>query len=222
MLKTLPKQEILKYANRTCEHGHPFISHPNCLEKILGYKEKVGFLDIETSNFSASFGVVLTWCIKEQGGEIIEGHLQGDDYEDKSGYYDKRILKDCVTAINQFDRIVVYWGKNQRFDVPFLRTRAAMAGVIFPIYQETLVFDLYDIVRAKFRFGRNSLKAACSALGIDSKETDISPQMWVDATIGRSVEAMGYILQHNKEDVISTEKLWERINQFSSIPNTSI
>ena len=222
MLRKMNKQQILKFANQTCTHGHPYLSHPNCLAEQLGYKERIGFLDIETSNFSASFGVVLTWCIKEHGGEILEGYLHDEDFCDPTGYYDKRILQDCVKAVNSFDRIVVYWGKNQRFDVPFLRTRAAMSGVIFPIYQETLVFDLYDIVRNKFRFGRNSLRAACTALGIESKETDISPQMWVDATIGRSKEAISYILQHNREDVISTEKLWDRVNQFANIPDTSI
>lgn len=222
ILRNLTKGEILKYSNQTCEHGHPLLSHPNCLAKKINYTEEIGFLDIETSNFTATFGVVTTWCIKRRGGEILEGHMMGNDFEDKSGYYDKRILQDCVKAIQEFDRIVVYWGKDRRFDIPFLRTRAAMMGIVFPIYQETLIFDLYDIVKNKFRFGRNSLHAACSSLGIESKETDISPDMWVKATIGRDVQSMEYILQHNREDVISTEKLWDRINQFSNIPKTSI
>jgi len=222
ILKTLTKGEILKYANKTCVHGHPLLSHPNCLAKEIKFTENVGFLDIETSNFTATFGVVTTWCIKRYGGEILEGHLQGEDFENKFGFYDRRILQDCINAIQEFDRIVVYWGKDRRFDIPFLRTRAAIMGLVFPIWQENLVFDLYDIVKNKFRFGRNSLASACMALGISAKETDISPDMWVKATIGRDEQAMSWILQHNREDVISTEALWDRISQFSNIPKTSI
>lgn len=222
ILRRMTKGEILKYSNRMCVHRQPYLSHPNCLAQILHFEERIGFLDIETSNFTAPFGIILTWCIKKKNGEILEGCLQGDDFKEKSGYYDKRILQECIEAIKQFDRIVVYWGKDRRFDIPFLRTRAAMMGLVFPIYQETLVFDMYDIVRNKFRFGRNSLRSACSSLGIDSKETDINPKMWLDATVGRNKKAIGYILQHNREDVISTEKLWDRLNQFSNIPNTSI
>jgi uncharacterized protein YprB with RNaseH-like and TPR domain len=222
ILKKLTKQEILKYSNKTCEHGHPLLSHPNCLAKRIGSEEQIGILDIETSNFNATFGVVVTWCIKRKGGEILEAHLEGDDFEDKQGFYDKRILQECVEAMQEFDRIVVYWGKDRRFDIPFLRTRAAMMGVRFPIYQENLVFDMYDVVKNKFRFGRNSLASACKALKIEAKETDISPDMWVKATIGRDTQSMNYILQHNREDVVSTEKLWDELTRYTNIPNTSI
>lgn len=222
MLKPLTKQEILRYSNTICKHNHPLLVHPKCLEKAIGYKEKVGFLDIETSNFSASFGVVITWCIKENGGEIIEGFLSKEDFKKKSGEYDKRVIQECVDAMEKFDRLVVYWGRDNRFDIPFLRTRAVSVGVNFPLYHERIVNDLYDIVKAKFKFGRNSLAAACTQLGIESKETPITPKVWMDATIGRKTDAINTILQHNREDVISTEKLWHRIRSFANAPKTSI
>jgi uncharacterized protein YprB with RNaseH-like and TPR domain len=222
LLKGMTKQEILKYSQQMCKHRHSYLEHAECLEKVLNHKERVGFLDIETSNFSASFGVVVTWCLKEQGGEIYEGYLTDKDFKDKNGWYDKRILNDCVETIKDFDRIVVYWGKDRRFDIPFLRTRAVTMGIEFPLYQENLVNDAYDIVKNKFKFGRNSLAAACTQLGIESKETQMSPEMWVRATIGRDKKAISWILQHNREDVISTEKLWNRISNFANTPKTSI
>jgi uncharacterized protein YprB with RNaseH-like and TPR domain len=33
---------------------------------------------------------------------------------------------------------------------------------------------------------------------------------------------MNYILQHNREDVVSTEKLWDELTRYTNIPNTSI
>lgn len=222
MLKPLTKQEILRLSRTMCEHGHPLLVHPSCLERQLGYQEKVGYLDIETSNFSASFGVVITWCIKEDGGQIYEGYLQEEDFQSPDGQYDKRILKECVEAMLKFDKLVVYWGKDRRFDIPFLRTRAVSMGLDFPLYQERLVNDLYDIVKNKFKFGRNSLFAACSQFGIGSKDTPISPQVWMDATVGRKPDAIQTILQHNREDVESTEQLWHRISSFANTPKTSI
>lgn len=223
ILKPLTKQDILRLSRTMCEHGHPVLSHTACLEKTLGYQEKVGYLDIETSNFSASFGVVITWCIKEDGGEIYEGHLQTEDFENsEAGQYDKRIIQSCVDSMGQFDRLVVYWGKDRRFDIPFLRTRAVSMNVDFPLYQERVVSDAYDLVKNKFKFGRNSLAAACTQFGIESKETPISPQVWMDATLGRSTKAIQTILQHNKEDVISTEALWRKVHNYSSDARTSI
>lgn len=223
MLKPLTKQEILRLSRTSCEHGHPLLSHPSCLERHIGYKEKIGFLDIETSNLNASFGVVVTWCIKENGGNILEGYLMEDDFEEKEcGQYDKRIIQECVDAMLQFDKLVVYWGKDRRFDIPFLRTRATTMGLYFPLYQERLVNDLYDIVRNKFLFGRNSLYSACSMLGIASKETQLSPTTWMDATIGRKKDAIQTILHHNREDVVSTELLWNKISSFANTPKTSI
>lgn len=222
ILKPLTKQEILRLSRTICEHGHPLLVHPNCLERTLGYQEKVGYLDIETSNFSASFGVVITWCIKENGGKIYEGYLQDEDFNNLDGQYDKRILKECVDAMLLFDRLVVYWGKDRRFDIPFLRTRAVSMGLDFPLYQERVVNDLYDIVKNKFKFGRNSLAAACTQMGINSKDTPISPQTWMDATVGRRADAIQTILQHNREDVVSTEQLWNKIHLYSTEPKTSI
>lgn len=222
ILKTLTKQEILKFSRVMCSHRQPLLSHPNCLEQYIGYKPKVGFLDIETSNFSASFGVVVTWSIKEENGKIYDGFLRDEDFDVGKGNYDKRILAECVDAMMMFDRLVVYWGKDRRFDIPFLRTRAVSMGVGFPLYQENIVTDLYDVVKNKFKFGRNSLYAACSQLGIASKDTPLTPQTWMDATIGRDKKAMKLILAHNHEDVISTEALWHRINSFANLTKTSI
>lgn len=222
ILKGMTKQEILKYAKQTCPHGHSYLEHSSCLEKVIGHVERTGFLDIETSNFSASFGIVVTWCIKEKGGEIFEGYLEDKDFKDPNGYYDKRIMKLCAETMKTFDRLVVYWGRDRRFDIPFLRTRAVGMGIEFPLYQENIVNDAYDIVKNKFKFGRNSLHAACTHLGIESKDTPMSPDMWIKAVAGRDKESIQYILQHCREDVISTEKLWDRISNFANTPKTSI
>lgn len=223
LLKPLTKQQILKYANILCEHGHSLISHTACLEKELNWHERIGFLDIETSGLNANYGLVMTYCIlSNDSDKMLEGWLTDKDFQRKDLNYDKRLIENCVADMAQFDRLIVYWGKDRRHDIPFLRTRALTMDVNFPIYHEQIVNDLYDVVKNKMRLGRNGLQSACTALGIESKTHPISPKVWLSATIGRNKAAMKYILEHNREDVFSTRELWRRLNQFSTNPKTSI
>lgn len=223
MLKGMTKQEILKYANQTCEHGHSYLEHAGCLAKIIGHEERIGFIDIETSSLNANYGMVISYAIKVGGEDIIyKNWLQEEDFQNKDGHYDKRLIESCVLDMEEFDRLIVYWGKDRRHDIPFLRTRALMMGVKFPFYHENIVNDLYDIVRNKLRLGRNGLQSACTAFGIESKEHPLTPDVWMKAIVGHDAEAIQYILQHNIEDVISTELLWDKMNAFGSNPKTSI
>lgn len=206
-----------------CVHGHPLLSHPNCLEASIKYTERIGFLDIETSNLNANYGMVISYCISSSDNEeILEGWLTEEDFQDKTGHYDKRILQKCIKDMEEFDRLVVYWGKDRRHDIPFLRTRALMMGLNFPFYHEQIVNDLYDLVKNKLRLGRNGLQSACTAFGIESKEHPITPEIWMRAIVGHDEDAIQYIVSHNREDVISTKALWNRMNVFGSNPKTSI
>ena len=50
-------------------------------------REVIGFLDIEASNLSATFGYVFSYCIKRLDGDIIERVLSPDEI--KNGQFDK-------------------------------------------------------------------------------------------------------------------------------------
>ena len=54
---------------------------------------------------------------------------------------------------------------------------------------------------------------ACRFFGIPSKATPLNPDIWQDALCGEK-KAIDYILQHNKEDVISLEKLWKKVIDY--------
>lgn len=97
-----------------------------------------------------------------------------------------------------------------------------MMGLRFPLYHEQIVNDLYDVVKGKFRFERNSMARACEAFGVASKAHPIDFRTWKKALVGHSPESIAYIYEHNKEDVISTEGLYRAIKDFGSNPKTSI
>ena len=218
-LANLKKEEIIKRHYWRCVHGHTGLEHPKCYEQAHGVREKIGFLDIEASNTEATFGLVLTYCIKEENGKIYYGKITPEEI--KNGTYDRNLLKKCIKDMKRFDRLVYYWGGDNRFDIPFLRSRAVLYNLDFPLYKEIKGLDLYTYIKKKFRFHRNRLETACEFFGIPAKAHPIKFDVWVKA-LGGNQKALNYILTHNKEDVISLEKLYHKVLPYINIPNTSI
>jgi len=169
-------------------------------------EDRIGYLDIEASNLKANFGICFSWCIKEQGVDNIE-HAVVTKEEMRDGTLDKRVVQECIDALEKYTVIYTYYGTG--FDVPFLRTRALMHGLTFPPASEILHRDMYYQVRRLMKINRNSLDVACGVLGIEGK-THINWKYWVLAMTGDE-ESLNYIFEHNKFDVVILEKLHERL-----------
>lgn len=221
-MNRLKKDEMLWLYNHRCRHGARYTEHPNCFSTEKPNSpiyEKVGILDIEASNLKATFGIVLTYCIKELNGPIISRAIEPSDIRNE--IYDKNLMKKLIDDIRKFDKIVVYFGGDRRFDIPFLRSRCLFHQLDFPLYKELKVFDLYTTVRNKFCLHSNRLAVVCDYLGIASKDHPIKYDVWLGALSGKK-KHLDYILTHNKEDVISTEELYKRIVNYSNNNGTSI
>lgn len=213
----MKKSEIIWLSRNKCRHGHDYLSHYNCYIEENPDMARVGFLDIETSNFKANFGIMLTWCIKQKDGSILEDAITEKDL--KSGNFDKRIVKSLVDAIQNFDMLVTYYGTG--FDLPFIRSRAVHLGIPFPGYGEIIHKDLYYIIKSKFKLTRNSLVVACNFLLNDSNKTQLSYKHWINALRGEK-ESIEYILEHNRMDVVDTERLYNAVVEFNRPASTSM
>jgi len=130
-------------------------------------------------------------------------------------------MKQLCKDIRKFDRLIVYWGKDRRHDIPFLRARALTYNLDFPSYKEIIVNDVYDIIKNKLRLSRNRMQNACEHLGINAKTHPLKPKIWQRARAG-CPKSLKYILAHNIEDVVSLEALWKKVKPFTRQPNTSI
>ena len=109
-LATLRKGELIWMATHRCQHRHLYIEHPSCYEREIleQSREKIGFLDIETFNLEANFGIMLSYCIKISGkDEIIERLITTKEL--RSQEMDKPVVSQCVRDIQQFDRIVGHY-----------------------------------------------------------------------------------------------------------------
>ena len=222
-----------------CKCGHTYMEHPACFHHDYAdgkipdcpVTEKIGFLDIENSNLSAPFGYVISWAIMDMQSEEVFGDVitpEEIQRESKSNLddivaIDKRILKSFSECADKFDKLIVYWGKNRRHDIPFLRHRCLRLDIPFPLYGTTFCVDLFDWVRnmLKMGWGRNSLFAVCNEFGIEAKGTKCPAFYWVKAGTGNQ-KAIDTIFQHNKEDVICLKPLYQMLDQFARRVRTSL
>ena len=215
-LADFKKAEIIKMWNFRCIHGHRGTEHTNCYLDEKKVKERVGYLDIETFSFGfkAQQGVIMTYCIKEEGvdekdGGLITNIIMPHELQDEENR-DKRIVRELCADIRKFDRIITFYGK--RFDVPFIRTRALYYHIDFPGYMALTHTDVYDTIKRKFSLRGNSLGNTCKFFGIEAKGHMFGFPVWASAFQG-DVEALKNILEHNKEDVICLEVLWGKVRE---------
>jgi uncharacterized protein YprB with RNaseH-like and TPR domain len=137
----------------------------------------------------------------------------------KAHRYDKALCQQFLEDLNEFDRLVTYYGTG--YDLPFLRTRCLTHSLDFPPIGSLFHTDLYYSVRGKLRLYRNRLEVACSQFDIPSKGHRLNPSVWMDAQAGDK-KAVGWVLAHNVEDVESLEQLWDKMQGHFKMNRTSV
>lgn len=239
------KGHIVWLSRTLCKaHNVQYIKHPRCYFRDLelglipqthDQAERIGFLDIEASNLKGTFGYMFSYCIKKLDAGVLIRQVVPTDIRNQKQWLDRDLCIQFCQDIKQFDRLVVYWGKDYRYDVPFMRTRTLYWKQIalrdgdtetakklnFPVYMELYVEDLYDVVKKKFRLHNNRLATFCMFFNIEAKGHPLNPEMWNRALAGHQ-DAIDYIVIHNTEDVHSTETAWKITRDFIRRPGSSI
>lgn len=229
--KLLNREKIWLMTNY-CRHGHTYMEHPKCyyneLPSTSPIKERIGFLDIESTNLRATFGYVISWAIKERGGQLIHDCVTKEEIQAEANTslgsaikIDHRILQSFYNITKDFDRLVVYWGRNRRHDIPYLRHRCLKAGVDFPIYKEVILLDVYDWVRNFLSMHSNRLEKVCEEFEIPAKKHKLTGNIWIKAGTGNK-KALAHILDHNDEDVLCLEPLYNVLEPFARQQKASI
>ena len=175
-----------------------------------GHEKTIGYLDIESTGFSANIDVMLSWCIKGRGDKNVAGAKITRE-ELMSEKQDARITELLVEEMNKYDVIMTYYGT--RFDIQFIRTRALFHGLDFPLYRQKSHKDLYYVVRSKLKLHRSSLMAATEFFGIDGK-TRLKPDVWKKARWG-DAKSLKYRYEHNVADVEILEDLHRKLEDYA-------
>ncbi len=224
-VERLRKNEIIWLSRNRCEHGHTYLEHFNCflteqpVDRPKDLIRRIGTLDIETSDFKADIGYMLSWCIKPYGSDdIAEDVITQKEVLD--GRFDKRITGTLLKEMESYDMLVTYYGTG--FDMPFIRTRGVING--YPdvlLIGDNIHFDLYYVIRNKFKIRRNSLKIATETLLGKTNKTDVDINIWKRARLGHK-KSLDYVIEHNRYDVIDTERLYDLAIKYRRKPVTSI
>jgi len=221
-LNRLKKEEIIWLNNHRCRHRHRYLEHLPCYEQEAPRSpivEKVGYLDIETTGLNADYDYIISYYIYD--GKNFYGRTLTQREVLNWQLLDKKLMYEFCEDIRRFDRVVVYWGKDRRHDIPFLRSRAIKAKADFPLYKEILITDLYDICKNKLRLSYYRMENVCKFLGIPAKQHPLNPEIWQKAKLGDK-SSLDYVGIHNKEDTVSPYHIDLIMNKYSKNPKVSI
>ncbi len=217
----LKKDEIVWLSNNRCIHRHTFLEHYQCYQKEWYKKERIGFIDIETSELTADAGILLSYCIKESGtNKILKGVIDKKDlFKTSDGHEDRKLVQQCILDMLKFDRLVGYY--SSRFDISFLRTRALTNKLDFPEFKQLKHTDVWMMARSKLKLRRNTQENVCRNLFGTTEKTHVEMKYWRAALRGDK-RSLNYILDHNIKDVKDLEKIYNKMVGFVNKTNTSI
>jgi len=233
LLKSLSAQELRRRLAWKCplksHRNHNGLEHPRCYEKLVGVnlKEKIGFLDIETEDLNADFGIMFSWCLLDgDTNKIHEDRINLKDIKKNSSHKrnvhpkeDTRIITSLVECMEKYDRVVTHYGS--LFDLKFIRTRAVICGVRFPEHGVLYQADTCKILWAKFKLRRNNLGASCRSLVGKSRKDFLSLSIKHGCLRGEEW-AIKDSIEHCRKDVLDTRDLYKKIYPYVKTSKTSI
>lgn len=172
--------------------------------RILAY-------DIEASNLSAGFGIVLCVGFKEVGkGKPTILNILDYRSEDKDLIRaEKRLLKDVSKHLLDADVWLTHYGARGRFDLNFLNSRLLYhrLPVLPPKHPQ---IDTWKVAKNDLRLHSNRLKTISEFLGTVVEKNAIQPEQWIRALCGHE-PAMHYIVDHCRRDVEVLEEVYIRL-----------
>jgi len=169
---------------------------------------KLASLDLETSDLSANYGVILCAVVKPEDEEPVV--IRGDDFptwaHERSS--DRFLCTYLSNELQQYQGLVIHNGKD--FDLKYLNTRLVIAGM--PPVPPKFLVDTCRLARNKLRLNSNRLDQLISSLGLDNLKTPVDSNIWLKATLDGDREAMDYIVEHCIRDTVMLEQVWYRIS----------
>ena len=166
--------------------------------------------DIEASNLSADFGIVLCVGFKEvQKGrpEVLSilDYTAGSDRDLIRA--EKRLLIDVSERLLACDVWLTHYGT--WYDILFINTRLLYHRL--PIIPPTFShIDTWKISRNRLKLRNNRLKTISEFLGTKDEKNAIKPEQWIRA-LGGHKPSMDYIVEHCRRDVLVLEETYLRI-----------
>lgn len=192
--------------------------------QLAPFNSKILTWDIETTDLKANKGHLLTVACKWLDDDEIHTWCIADHPKygttAKSFMNDKWIVEEVILMVRQAAMLVHQFG--DRFDLPFLNTRALYWG-LDPAPQIRTV-DTWRVMKQSLALTSNRLKSGAAFLnGEDQqKETSLDISDWMLAEHGDR-DILAKMLKYNIQDVVATEALYKKLRPLiKNHPNVSL
>ena len=179
---------------------------------------RVAVIDIETTDFNADIGIMLSWASKTIGEDGIRSDLitKAELFNES---FDRRLVESLIEEIKGHDALVTYFGTG--FDNTFMRTRALIMNIPFPVYGSISHYDVYFTARSKLKLHSKRLDSVARALNCRVQKTPVDISVWQKARWGNP-QALKYVLDHNRADVEVLEEVYHKLRPFVKVQKRSI
>lgn len=157
------------------------------------WDQNVGLNQIE------EFGTVISWAAKWHGDRKV--HFASTHHDGKASMIDK-----VYRLVDEADVVVGYNSKS--FDMKHLNREFVLRG--YPPPSHYVDIDLMQVVKQRFKFHSNKLQHVASELGLGSKLQHDGFDLWYKCIKGDH-KAWETMKKYNKQDVVLTEKLYEKL-----------
>ncbi len=173
---------------------------------------RILLLDIETTQLSLDFGHIM--CVGFKGYGESPVHVPSvRDYPTfkKAPWDDTLLMRDLYEVVKDCDLLVTYFGK--QFDWPALQTRMLKAGLPPLESMGSRHVDMYWTAKRELRLHSNRLESVMDFLDCPVKKTKLSGPIW-DAAASGDGEALDYVIEHCRNDVLGLEWVYERLRPY--------
>lgn len=174
---------------------------------------KVGIFDIETTGLDPARSKFILGGLAYAEEGFPEGEIKIEQYFAEKPEEEKEALEKCLEALSKLDVVITYNGT--RFDMPYIKYRAAQYGIGFK-YDMPHNLDLYYVIN-KFSELRKMLpnlkqKTVENYFGLWETRTDEisgaeSIELYSEYVKTGDKELLDKILLHNSDDVMQLTKL---------------
>jgi len=159
--------------------------------------------DLETTNLTADFSIILCACIKPFGRAPIVFRADECNKNWKTHRMDDTIIVQKIAKeLSKHAIVITHYGS--KFDLPFLK--AKMAKCCIPTLPPMFNIDTWRIAKNNFQIGSRRL-ANMSVYFELGKKSGVDGPLWLKAGMDGDKKAMDEIVEHNIQDVILLERL---------------
>lgn len=156
-------------------------------------------------------GYVMCMAAKWLGSDSV-AFLGGPTPDDR-----RAMLQEAHNLLSEADVVVTYNG--DQFDLKHLNREFVQAGFDPP--SSYVSVDLLKEVRRNFKFASNKLDFVAGQLGLGHKVKHEGFELWL-ACLRKDPEAWGRMETYNRQDVVITEKLFERLRLWLRLPHVAL